>query len=105
MALDRVADRLDHHRGGYLALHQVILRAPLHGGDRDFLVVHLRQDHDRHVGSERVGTLEGDDSFAVRELEVQQDRVDPPLRETLEPDGELPHALEVDRAGPCLSER
>ena len=80
----------------HLPFDEIILSPPSNGAQAHVFIVQLRQYNDGNVRSEGVGAFEGDDPLTVREVEIQKDRVDPPLRKALQGSGKVIHPLQDD---------
>ena len=75
LALHRVGDRAADRGAVDATLDQVVLRALLHGLDREQLVLKAAQDHDRHVGRGGPQLHQRLEAARVRQREVEQHAV------------------------------
>ena len=57
-------------------LQQIVLRTALHRKPRNILIAQATQDQDRYVGRCVLQLLQGLDSLAVRERQIDHDRCD-----------------------------
>ncbi len=80
VALDGVANDARNHPRANLRLDQVVLRAGLHGGHGEFVIAQPRQNHHRRAGCP-VHAVQGLQSLAVRQAQVEQHHVDSALGE------------------------
>ena len=84
LALDRVAHRLGQRLGVDVVLVEVVLRAGLHGLQRDLLVVEAGEHDDRDLGRGGAQPAHAVDAGGVRQRQVEQDEVGEAARDRLD---------------------